>query len=108
MIISMQISMMLLSFLPFTISLITENSIKMCYLCLQGMVGIIHDLNDSKATILAKIDKKCSTLSGMDVELYRLCVTTLSKIYLKITAKMEKQFDPNSFCRKIHICPKFL
>ncbi|OZC06826.1 hypothetical protein X798_06166 [Onchocerca flexuosa] len=108
MIISMEISMVLVSFLPFTISSITERSMKMCYLCLQGMVGVIHDLNDSKATILAKIDEKCSTLCGMDVELYRLCVTTLSEIYLKITAKMEKQFDPNSFCRKIHICPKYL
>lgn len=58
--------------------------------------------------ILAKIDKECQTICGMNMELYRACVTAMSKIYLKFVDKMEKQFNPNNFCKKIHICPKYL
>ncbi|KAL3989797.1 hypothetical protein ACH3XW_29060 [Acanthocheilonema viteae] len=80
----------------------------MCNLCLKEMVGIIHDLNDSKATVLAKIDENCKAIFGTNMEWYRTCVIATSKIYLKLADNTEKQFNPNNFCKKIHMCPKYL
>ncbi|VIO88310.1 Uncharacterized protein BM_BM18004 [Brugia malayi] len=108
MIISIKLNVILLSCLPLTALFVAERSTKMCQLCLLEMVGIIHILNDSKTTILVKIDEKCNKICGMDMELYRICVTTMSKIYLKIAGQMEKEFNPNIFCKKMHICPKYL
>uniref|UniRef100_A0AAF5Q4H8 Saposin B-type domain-containing protein n=1 Tax=Wuchereria bancrofti TaxID=6293 RepID=A0AAF5Q4H8_WUCBA len=93
MIISIKLNVILLSCLPLAALFVTGRPTKICQLCLLETVGIIHISNDSK---------KCDKICGRDMELYRI------KIYLKIADQMEKEFNPNDFCKKMHICPKYL